>query len=147
MYYKSKYSKYSTFFKKKSFYVVSVFAFIIITIYYTIIYPFLIYCNAIWLSKTRQQSIFKIQKKIIRIMTFLNHTEESRSLFESLLRSTMGDRKSNFVFALGCLCKCMRNISRLFLCRANLPRFHARIWPHFHVKTCDHTCPSLQHTN
>ena len=109
--------------------------------------------------------------------------------------STMGDRKSNFVFALGCLrlayksssksrclipclearsaivraraserargpfnekratlrkpmgclCKCMRNKSRLaailFLCRANLPRFDARIWPHFHVKTCGHTSP------
>ena len=54
-----------------------------------------------------------------------------------------GDRKSNFVFALGFLCKCMRNKSRLatifFLCRANLPRFDARIWPHFHVKF--HTSP------
>ena len=47
--------------------------------------------------------------------------------------------QSNFVFALGCLCKCMRNKLRLaailFLCHANLPRFDARIWPHFHVKT------------
>ena len=50
----------------------------------------------------------------------------------------MGGRESNFVFALGFLCKCMRNKSRLavilFLCRANLPRFDTRIWPHFHVK-------------
>ena len=49
------------------------------------------------------------------------------------------DLKSNFVFALGCLCKCMQNKLRLaailFLCCANLPRFDARIWPHFHMKT------------
>ena len=57
----------------------------------------------------------------------------------------MGDRKSNFVFALGCLCKYMRNKSRLaailFLPRVNLPRFDARIWPHFHMKTWSHKFP------
>ena len=70
-------------------------------------------------------------------------TPSPGKLFFSL--STMGDHKSKFVFALGCLCKCMRNKSRLaailFLCRANLHRFDARIWPHFHVKTCGHTSP------
>ena len=58
----------------------------------------------------------------------------------------MGDHKSNFVFALGCLCKCMWNKLRLaailFLCGANLPRFDARIRPHFQTQV-----PSLQHTN
>ena len=40
---------------------------------------------------------------------------------------------SNFVFALGFLCKF--EVGRiLFLCCANLPRFDARIWPYFHVK-------------
>ena len=47
--------------------------------------------------------------------------------------------KSNFVFVLGCLCKCMQNKLRLaailLLCRTNLPRIDARIWPHFQVKT------------
>ena len=61
----------------------------------------------------------------------------------------MGDRKSNIVFAFGRLYKFMRNKSRLaailFLCRANLPRFDARIWPHFHVSRTQ--VPSLQHTN
>ena len=33
--------------------------------------------------------------------------------FIIFLQSTMGDCKSNFAFALGCLCKCMRNKSRL----------------------------------
>ena len=46
---------------------------------------------------------------------------------------------------LGCLCKCMQNNSRLvailFLCCSNLPRFDARIWPHFHMKICSHTSP------
>ena len=51
-----------------------------------------------------------------------------------------------FVFTLGCLWKCKRNKSKLaailFLCRANLPRFDTRIWPHFHVKTCGRTLKS-----
>ena len=50
---------------------------------------------------------------------------------DDLSRLTMEDRKSNFVFALGCLCKCMRNKSRLaaicFSVAQNLPRFDARI--------------------
>ena len=50
---------------------------------------------------------------------------------------------SCFIFALGCLCKCMQNKSRLaailFLCCANLPRFDARIRPHFHTSSLSST--------
>ena len=41
-------------------------------IYCTMIYPYLTYCNIIWTSTypTRLRSIYLIQKKIVRIMTF-----------------------------------------------------------------------------
>ena len=62
-----------------------------------------------------------------------------------VLDPAMGDHKSHFVFALDLLCKCMRNKSRLaailFICRANLPCFDARIWRYFRVKT--HNSPVL----
>ena len=59
---------------------------ILLTLYHTMIYPYLNYCNIIWGSTypTRLHSIYKIQKKIVRIMTFSNYTEETRPLFESL---------------------------------------------------------------
>ena len=42
------------------------------TIYDTMVYPYLTYCNIIWMSTypTRLKSIFTIQKKIVGIMTF-----------------------------------------------------------------------------
>ena len=50
------------------------------------IYPYLTYCNVIWANtySTRLRSIFMLQKKIVRIITFSNYTEESRPLFKSL---------------------------------------------------------------
>ena len=56
------------------------------TIYNTMVYPYLTYCNIIWSSTypTRLKSIFMIQKKIVRIMTFSKYSEESRPLFLSL---------------------------------------------------------------
>ena len=65
--------------------------------------------------------------------------EKVHKFYLLFLRLTMRDCKSNFVFTLGCLCKCMQNKSRLavilFVCCTNLLPFDARIWPHFHVKT------------
>ena len=56
------------------------------TIYNTMVYPYLMYCNIVWSSTypTRLKLIFVIQKKILRIMTFSKYSEESRSLFPSL---------------------------------------------------------------
>ena len=45
----------------------------------------------------------------------------------------MRDRKSHFVSV-----RWAAWAAILFLCRSNLPRFDARIWRHFHVKTCGH---------
>ena len=56
------------------------------TIYDTMVYPYLTYCNIIWTSTypTRLKSIFMIQKKIVRIMTFTKYKDKSRPLFLSL---------------------------------------------------------------
>ena len=58
----------------------------LLTLYHTMIYPYLNYCNNIWgcTYPTRRLSIFKTQKKIIRIMTFSNYNDDTRPLFESL---------------------------------------------------------------
>ena len=50
------------------------------------VYLYLTYCIIIWSSTypTRFKSIFMIQKKIVRIMTFSKYSEESRPLFLSL---------------------------------------------------------------
>ena len=56
------------------------------TIYNALIYPYLTYCNIIWGSNyiSRLNRIYKIQKKVIRIMTFLKYRQESKPLFLSL---------------------------------------------------------------
>ena len=44
------------------------------TIYNALIYPYMTYCNILWAStyETKINGIYKIQNKIIRIMTFSN---------------------------------------------------------------------------
>ena len=56
------------------------------TIYNTMVYPYLTYCSIIWTSTypTRLKSIFAMQKKIVRLMTFAKYQDESRPLFLSL---------------------------------------------------------------
>ena len=56
------------------------------TIYNTMVYPYLTYCSIIWTSTypTRLKSIFTMQKKIVRLMTFAKYQDESRPLFLSL---------------------------------------------------------------
>ena len=56
------------------------------TIYNALIYPHMTYCNILWAStyETKINGIYKIQKKIIRIMTFSKYRQESRPLFQSL---------------------------------------------------------------
>ena len=56
------------------------------TIYDTMVQPYLTYCNIFWTSTypTRLNSLFMIQKKIVKIMTFKNYSEKSRPLFVAL---------------------------------------------------------------
>ena len=53
----------------------------LVTLYYSLIYPYMIYCNLVWgkAYSTHLDSLFKLQKKIIRIINkkpFLYHTNE-----------------------------------------------------------------------
>ena len=59
---------------------------LVLTLYNTMIYPYLTYCNVIWANtySTRLSSIFMLQKKIVRIITFSNYSEESGRLFKPL---------------------------------------------------------------
>ena len=55
-------------------------------IYYTMIYPYLTYCNIVWGSNycTRLKSLHKVQKKIVRLMTFSKFKESTKPIFKEL---------------------------------------------------------------
>ena len=52
-----------------------------VTIYNILIYPHLSYCNITWSSTcpVRLESIFMIQKKIVRIMTFSSYKKRNKN--------------------------------------------------------------------
>ena len=54
--------------------------------YYTFVFPYLIYCCEIWgnTSQTHLDSLIKCQKKIVRIMSFSLYDAHSKPLFEQL---------------------------------------------------------------
>ena len=53
---------------------------------YSLMYPHLIYGNIVWGNnyKTRLDSLIKIQKKGVRVITFASYTELSKPLFQKL---------------------------------------------------------------
>ena len=55
-------------------------------IYYTLVYPYLIYGNLIWgkTYKTRIQKLMRIQKKIVRLITFKPYSEHTETIFKNL---------------------------------------------------------------
>ena len=59
---------------------------ILTSLYYAMIYPFLIYGIIVWSNSypTTLQPIFKLQKKIVRIITFSKFDEHSSPLFRQL---------------------------------------------------------------
>lgn len=59
---------------------------ILVLLYNTLVLPHLSYCNVVWGNTypTRLDCLFKIQKKIIRIITFSAHRTPSKPLFLSL---------------------------------------------------------------
>ena len=56
------------------------------TVYNAMVYPYLSYCNVVWASTypSRLDALYKVQKKILRIITFSKYQQESRQLFVSL---------------------------------------------------------------
>ena len=57
-----------------------------ITLYYTLIYPYLYYANIVWANNytTRLENILRIQKKAIRIITYSPYNSPSLPLFKKL---------------------------------------------------------------
>ena len=58
----------------------------LLTLYYSMIYPYLTYCIEVWgnSGKTYLMSLFKLQKKVLRIMTCSGYYAESDPLFKKL---------------------------------------------------------------
>ena len=55
-------------------------------LYYTFVYPYLIYCIEIWgnTHDSYLSSLLKLQKKTVRIITFSHYLEHSAPLFKQL---------------------------------------------------------------
>ena len=58
----------------------------LLSLYYSYIYPYLTYCIEVWgcAAKSHLQSLFLLQKKIVRIMTFAPYLEHSAPIFKFL---------------------------------------------------------------
>ena len=60
------------------------------------VYPYLSYGNVVWASTyhSRLDALYKVQKKILRIITFSKYQQESRQLFISLQLLNIYELKS-----------------------------------------------------
>ena len=56
------------------------------SIYYALIYPYIFYGNVVWANayQTHLEKIYKLQKKLVRIITFKEYNHSSKSLFDNL---------------------------------------------------------------
>ena len=59
---------------------------ILVNLYYTMIYPYISYCNIVWAStfKTNLNCIHLLQKRYVKMITFSNKFTSSTPLFQSL---------------------------------------------------------------
>ena len=59
---------------------------LLLSLYFSLIYPHLIYGNVDRGNnyKTRIDSLIKIEKKVVRVITFSSYTESSKPLFQNL---------------------------------------------------------------
>ena len=67
--------------------------YILISLYYSLVYPYLIYCVLIWgdCAPTHLNKIFLIQKKIIRLITSSNYLDHTLPLFYRTKILTVSD--------------------------------------------------------
>jgi len=58
----------------------------LVTLYYSMIYPYLIYCIEVWGNSAQvyMSSLLKLQKKTIRIITSASYRAESDPLFNNI---------------------------------------------------------------
>lgn len=59
---------------------------ILLSLYYTMVFPYLSYCNIVWASTypTHLKRLFILQKRIVRIITSSNYRDHSLPLFSKL---------------------------------------------------------------
>ena len=59
----------------------------LITLYYSLIYPYLIYCLLVWgsASPTTLEKIFILQKRVLRLITLSNYNEHTLPLFKAAM--------------------------------------------------------------
>ena len=58
----------------------------LITLYYSLMYPYILYCNVIWgnANKAVLWPIFKIQKQAVRLINNLNRYDSTQSSFKEM---------------------------------------------------------------
>ena len=75
-----------------------------INLYYSLVFPYLIYCNEVWgnASVVHLDPIIKIQKRVIRTITFSSCLSSSEPIFQALnninLRKLVIQSVSLFMF-------------------------------------------------
>ncbi len=54
--------------------------------YYTLAYPYLLYCNEVWgsIQESKLQKLTIIQKKIIRMITNAHYLQHTNTMFDEL---------------------------------------------------------------
>ena len=59
--------------------------FVLINLYYSLVYPYLCYCNIVWggTYNSALDQVFKLQKRIIRIINNADYLAHTRPLFKS----------------------------------------------------------------
>ena len=58
----------------------------LVNLYYSLVFPYLIYCNEIWgnTSSVHLDPIIKIQKRCVRIITFSDYLSPSEPIFQTI---------------------------------------------------------------
>ena len=58
----------------------------LVNLYYSLVFPYLIYCNEIWgnASSVHLDPIIKIQKRFVRIITYSDYLSSSEPIFQTL---------------------------------------------------------------
>ena len=97
----------------------------LLNLYYSFIQPYMTYCIEVWggMSKTYMSSLFKIQKKVVRIITCSPATAHSAPIFHKLKILPIEKLYLLFVnlFMYKFVTNCLPDIfSDMFICNQNI---------------------------
>ena len=112
----------------------------LISLYYSFIYPYLIYCNQIWGSacKTQIEPLFILQKKALRIITSVHLRSPSEPLFRQL---KFLNCENIFKYLVGCLMFRVHHgelstFQFLFVKNSDIHMHNTRQSGHYHIPMC-----------